>query len=50
MAMMQGMEDEIKKVMDSPQDRAKIEQLAKDKGIPMIEAARQHLADKKSNQ
>lgn len=45
MGLLDDVQDKAKDVMDDPEQKAKVEQLAKDKGIS-VESAKQHFMKK----
>jgi hypothetical protein len=47
MNLFQKLEDKAKEVMKDPQKRQQIEKLAKEKGIPIEQAIREHFAKHK---
>jgi hypothetical protein len=49
MGLMDNLGDKVKDVMNDPEKKQKIEQIAKDKGISM-EQAKEHFAKHKDNQ
>lgn len=46
MGMFDAMENKMQEMMNDPQQRAKIEEIAKQKGISMEEAAKEHMMKK----
>lgn len=49
MGMMDDLGDKAKDMMNDPQKKQQIEQLAKEKGISIEQAAKEHLSKQKDN-
>ena len=50
MTLLENIEDKMKDMMDDPQKREHLEQMAKEKGISVEEAARQHFSKDRSQE